>query len=74
MEGSENESKNKTPFKDWLYGKNADDIPIVSDVDKFLSDNYIPTDESLALDNFEVFFEERKAILRDEIKKRVFLS
>ena len=74
MEGSENESKNKTPFNDWLHGKNADDIPNVGDIDKFLSDNYIPLETSLAFEDFEEFFEKRKELLRNEIKNRVFLS
>lgn len=74
MEGSENESKNKTPFNDWLHGKNVDDKPNVNDIDKFISDNYLPTDTSLEFEEFEDFFEERKTILKDEIKKNVFLS
>ncbi|MBI5459737.1 DUF262 domain-containing protein [Methanobacterium sp.] len=74
MEGSENESKNKTPFNAWLHGKNADCIPNVRDIDKFLLDNYIPLETSLEFEDFENFFEKRKGILRDEIKKRVFLS
>jgi len=74
MEGSENESKNKTPFDEWLHGENIDDIPNVSDINKFLADNYIPKETSLEFKDFEMFFEERKRILRDEIKKRVFLS
>jgi hypothetical protein len=68
MEGSENISKNKTPFKDWLYGKDDNGNPNVVDVDKFLKDNYIPS-TSLELSNFDEFFKERKKILKDELQK-----
>jgi uncharacterized protein with ParB-like and HNH nuclease domain len=69
MEGKENESKNKTPFKNWLYGKDANENPNVSDIDKFKKDNYIPTSLSLDFKDFEYFYEARKNMLRDEIKK-----
>lgn len=69
MEGKENESKNKTPFKNWLYGKDANENPNVSDIDRFKKDNYIPTGLSLDFKDFEYFYEARKNMLRDEIKK-----
>jgi len=65
MEGSENESKNKTPFRQWLdntYPNNDDRV-------KFMKDNYIPNDVSLELKDFERFYEKRKEILRDKIKE-----
>jgi len=65
MEGSENESKNKTPFRQWLdntYPNNDDRV-------KFMKDNYIPNDASLELKDFEMFYEKRKEILRDKLKE-----
>lgn len=69
MEGKENESKNKTPFKNWLYGKDANKNPNVSDIDRFKKDNYISTGLSLDFEDFEYFYEARKNMLKDEIKK-----
>ena len=69
MEGRENESKNKTPFKDWLHGRDTDENPNITDIAKFKKDNYIPDDVSLDFDNFKDFYETRKNMLRDELKK-----
>ena len=69
MEGLENESKNKTPFKDWLYGKDDKGNPNVSDREKFLNDNYIGTTISLEFNDFETFFNKRKEILRNKIRE-----
>jgi len=69
MEGRENESKNKTPFKEWLHGMDANGNPNVTDVDKFKKDNYIPDRTSLNFRDFEDFYEARKKILRNEIAK-----
>ncbi len=65
MEGRENKSKNKTPFKEWL--KNA--YPNPDERGKFMKDNYIPDHVSLELKDFEVFYEERKKILKAQLKK-----
>lgn len=69
MEGRENESKNKTPFKDWLDGRDTDGNPNITDIAKFKKDNYIPADVGLDFDNFEDFYETRKNMIRDELKK-----
>ena len=69
MEGKENESKNKTPLKEWLNGKDANRNPNVVDVAKFKKDNYIPESISLDLKDFENFYQARRDILRREIKK-----
>lgn len=69
MEGLENESKNKTPLKDWLHGKDSSGNPNVPDIGKFITDNYIPQSISLEFKDFETFFEERKKILREKIEK-----
>jgi len=65
MEGTENESKNKTPFHEWLNNT----YPDKDQRDKFIKDNYIPENVSFDFKDFEVFFEKRKEILRKEIRK-----
>jgi uncharacterized protein with ParB-like and HNH nuclease domain len=69
MEGKENESKNKTPFKDWLVGADSGGKPNVPDPVKFEKDNYISENVSLDLKDFLTFYEERKNQLRVEIKR-----
>ena len=66
MEGQQNESKNKTPFKDWLYGRDRDGKPNVGDVEKIKADNYIP-EADLSFENFARFYELRE----DKIKKEI---
>lgn len=68
LEGSENESKNKTPFYEWLHG-NTNGTPNIADVAKFEADNYIPSNTSYDISNFEIFFKLRKNILKCELKK-----
>ncbi len=65
MEGSENESKNNTPFKKWMDDTYHDE----GDYKFFMKTNYIPEDVSLEFKDFEEFYEKRKEILRNEIKK-----
>ena len=69
MEGIENESKNKTPFKEWLCGVGPNRKPNVSDIKKFLTDNYIPGDTSLDFKDFEDFFNRRRERLEEKITK-----
>ncbi len=69
MEGVENETKNKTPFKEWLYGVDPNGKPNVSDIKKFLNDNYIPEDAGLEFRDFESFFSRRKERLQENIKR-----
>jgi len=69
MEGLENMTKNKTPFKQWLHGTDAGGQPNVPDIDKYMADNYIPGDTCLELANFEEFFAKRRNILEIEIRK-----
>ena len=61
MEGTENESKNKTPLKEWLSSEGKGE--------QYLRDNYFPDKIDLDIKHFEEFYEERKNILRKEIKK-----
>ena len=68
MEGKENESKNKTPFKEWLYGKNSNGNLNVPDVEKFKDDNYIPA-INLDFKDFEKFYEARKDVLKERIER-----
>ena len=68
MEGAENISKNRTPFKDWLLTNDSEGKPNVPDKEKYMRDNYIPGDTSLELTNFEDFFKKRRNILEAEIR------
>ena len=64
MEGSENQSKNDATFKDWLNSE----FPINHDAGKkrvaFLERNYIDVSWSLELQDFDIFFNERKLKLK----------
>ncbi|MDY3726094.1 MAG: DUF262 domain-containing protein [Candidatus Enterosoma sp.] len=53
LEGAENESKNKTPLKDW--------------VDSGKDFKYHPSGVSLELKDFDDFFEKRRALIRTEL-------
>ncbi|MBC2456605.1 DUF262 domain-containing protein [Clostridium beijerinckii] len=61
LEGIENESKNKTPLKDWIENK-IDNKPL------YKTTNYIPNLD-LSLNNFELFIEERKKLMINELVK-----
>lgn len=53
LEGTENESKNKTPLKDW--------------VDQGNDFKYHPKDISLELKDFDNFFKERRVLIKNEL-------
>lgn len=55
LEGAENESKNKTPLKEWVEEGNDFE--------------YHPENISLELKNFDTFFTERRKLMKDELKK-----
>lgn len=55
LEGGENESKNKTPLREW--------------VNKGNEFNYHPKDISLDLKDFDLFFNERRKLIKDELMK-----
>lgn len=61
LEGSENESKNQTLFSEWFKK--------IKDKKKYKKDNYIPEKVSLEIADFDVFFEKRKELLKNKIKK-----
>ena len=63
LEGRENVMKSATPFVEWL--ENAD----IPDKDKFLLDNYIPSDIPLEFSNFEKFYELREQSIREKLKR-----
>lgn len=55
LEGAENESKNKTPLKEWVEEGNDFE--------------YHPENISLELKDFDVFFVERRKLIRDKLKE-----
>lgn len=55
LEGKENESKNKTPLKDWIAEGNDFE--------------FHPKGVSLELKDFDNFFDERRKLIKDELKK-----
>jgi uncharacterized protein with ParB-like and HNH nuclease domain len=68
MEGQENESKQATPFKDWIVG-HSNGCPNVADVAKFKTDNFIPSSINLSINHFDKFYEERRSLLEKAIRK-----
>jgi len=69
LEGLENIKKSKTPFKDWLSDKDDKGNLIIQDRSKFLSDNYIDTNQSLDFVDFESFYNLRKSKIETELKR-----
>lgn len=68
MEGTENESKRATPFATWIAENFSE-----SEKEQFLRTNFIPASASWNFDSFRSFFEARKQLLRDELKKRLLV-
>lgn len=68
MEGRENESKQATPFAEWIKGQ-SNGHPNVTDIDKFKTDNFIPSSVSLNFNQFDRFYEERRNLLEQAIRK-----
>jgi len=62
LEGSENESKNKTPLKEWIVKKD-----IIPDLQKYKNDNFIPNNVDLDFDKFQLFFNERRGLLKNKL-------
>jgi len=65
LEGVENESKNKTPFKIWL-DNNVRNLPA------YKATNYI-ADTNLELKNFEDFYKMRKELMKKQIKQILYV-
>jgi hypothetical protein len=63
LEGLENQSKNKTPLKNWLHGK---DSP--KDIAKYKADNYIDPALSEDFADFEAFYDRRSEQLAAAIR------
>lgn len=68
LEGTENIKKSKTPFSQWLKSKDDNNNPVVSDIDKFLSDNYIDNTLSLDFKDFLAFYTDRRKKLKTQLK------
>jgi hypothetical protein len=68
MEGQENESKQATPFADWITGQ-SNGHPNVADIAKFKADNFIPSSVSLSFKQFDKFYEYRRNLLEQAIRK-----
>lgn len=64
MEGNENITKNGTPLMQWLEKNNVD-------VDRFVSDNYIPANVSLDISHFEEFYNKRREVLKSVLIKKL---
>lgn len=67
MEGRENESKQATPFANWIKGQ-SNSIPNVPDIAKFKVDNFIPSDIGLDFKQFDKFYERRRKLLEQAIR------
>ncbi len=66
MEGRQNSTKNATPLKNWLDGMSE------SHQSSFSKTNFLPNGVDLEFVNFISFYQERKEVLREELRK--FLS
>ncbi len=74
MEGSENKSKGKNPFKLWIEGSDSNGLPNVLNQELFKETNYIPINIDLEISNFEIFYEKRKAILKEKLKSKFYMK
>ena len=68
MEGRKNESKNATPFKTW-FGQLDENKR-----EAFARDNYLPDGTGLEFENFKLFFNQRKELLRRELSRVLALT
>ena len=68
LEGRENESKNKTPFIDWINNVNENGDRRVADKIKYKRDNYIDINVDEGIGSFDDFYNKRRDILKDELK------
>lgn len=66
LEGVPNQEKGATDFKEWLKKSCA----FVEERKDYIRRHYIP-DIDLSLDNFREFIEGRKALIREELRKRL---
>lgn len=63
LEGRENESKNKTPLKKWVEDNCGDDRG------GFLRRHLIPENADLGIENFNDFYEARKALMKERLRE-----
>ena len=63
MEERKNRVKNKRQFEEWLEMENEIEKKV------YLNDNYIPSDISYDIKDFEEFYKQRKEILKVALNK-----
>jgi hypothetical protein len=68
IEGQENESKQATPFSEWIKAKSSGH-PNVPDIAKFKYESFIPPNVRLDFKNFDRFYEQRRLILEQAIRR-----
>lgn len=69
LEGRQNESKNATPLKKWVFEELTE-----ANRDWFQKTNFFPANVGLDFENFINFFEGRKALLKTELMKVLALN
>ena len=74
LEGVENVSKNNTSFKEWINLKDINGNLLIGDKDLYKKNNYIDITVDEDIKGFKEFYNKRKEILRDEIRKRIWAS
>jgi uncharacterized protein with ParB-like and HNH nuclease domain len=74
LEGRENEMKNKTPLVEWIYGNDRNGKANVENIEVFYRRNYFPENQSLELEYFEEFFQERKKLLKIKLSKNIYIQ
>jgi uncharacterized protein with ParB-like and HNH nuclease domain len=62
LEGNENQSKSKTPFEQWFEEH-------VVDKTDYKDRHYIPSDADMAFESFNEFYNKRKLLLKEKLKK-----
>jgi len=63
LEGGENESKNVTPFGEWILKEN-----VITDMAKYKNDNFIPKKVNLEFNHFLEFFKKRRKLLENRLQ------
>jgi hypothetical protein len=69
LEGIKNQEKAKTPFEIWVKEK----YPKLIDRKAYMERNHIP-DVSFGMDNFKIFINKRKEIIKNELKRVLMIK
>jgi hypothetical protein len=69
LEGIKNQEKSKIPFDIWIDEK----YPKVIDKKAYMERNYIP-DISFEVDNFKLFIDKRKELIRKKLKNVLMIK